>query len=121
MLISMVSHDCFFYLSIVQEIDYVGQSANLAFTRGDSQRCHIITITQDDVCEHPDPEGFFANLAYVSGIESINIVRDRTQVLIDDSGESKCGMSTVYIGFLETAFKPFNCNCITLYECFVCS
>ena len=73
----------------------MGQTANLAFTRGDSQRCHIVNITQDDVCEHPDPDDFFANLAYVSGRQNIFMVRDRTQVLIDDSNEPECGESTV--------------------------
>ena len=86
------SHDCV-YLSLAQGIDYVGQSANLAFTRGDSQNCHTVDIIQDDVCEYPDPEYIFVNLAYVSGIQSINIVQDRTQVLID-SGEPTCGTST---------------------------
>ena len=86
----MVSHHCTtaVYLS-VQGRDYVGQSANLTFTRGDSRICHTVDIIQDDVCEHPDPEDFFANLAYVSVIPNITIVQDRTQVLIEDSKE--CG------------------------------
>ena len=95
MLSLMVSHACL-YLSLVHGIDYVGQTANLVFTRGHSRSCHTVDIVQDDVCEHPYPEGFFVNLAYVSGIQSISIIRKRTQVLIDDSSEPKCGMSTVY-------------------------
>ena len=79
------------YLSSVEGIDYVGQSAYLAFSLGDSQSCHIINIIQDDFCEFPEPEDFFANLSYVSGIQNINIIRDRTQVLIDDSNEPECG------------------------------
>ena len=83
------------YLTLVEEIDYVGQSANLEFILGDSRICHTIDIIQDNVCEHPDPEDFFANLAYVSGIQNINIVQDSTRVLIDDSGEPECGESKV--------------------------
>ena len=79
------------YLSLVQGRDYVGQSANLSFTRGDSQSCHTVDILQDDVCEHPDPEDFFANLDYISVIPNVTIVQDRTQVIIDDSKD--CGKS----------------------------
>ena len=79
------------HLSLVEGTDYVGQTANLAFTVGDSKKCHTVDIRQDDECEHPVPEDFFANLAYVSGIQNINIVRDRTRVIIDDSSEPECG------------------------------
>ena len=85
------------YLSLVQGIDYVGQTANLTFAYGDSRRCHIVDILQDDVCDHPELEDFFANLAYVSGIQNINIVQDRTRVLIDDSSESECGESRLSV------------------------
>ena len=79
------------YLSSDEGIDYVGQSGDLLFDRGDSRRCHIVEIIQDDVCELPEPEDFFANLAYVSGIQNIIIVQDRTRFLIDDSNEPECG------------------------------
>ena len=81
------------YLSLVQGIDFVRQSTNLAFAYRDSQSCHTVDILQDGLCEHPDLEDFFANLAYVSGIQNINIIQDRTQVLIDDSSEPECGES----------------------------
>ena len=77
--------------SLADGTDYRGQIANLAFAVGDSESCHTVVILQDDVCEHPVPEDFFANLAYVSGIQNINIVRDRARVLIDDSSEPECG------------------------------
>ena len=93
MLILMYNFDCnsATYLSLVEGIDYVGQRANLSFTRGDSRMCHTVDIIQDDVCEHSGPEDFFANLASVSSTLNINIVQDRTRVLIDDFNESECG------------------------------
>ena len=69
----------------------MGQTANLAFAVGDSRSCHTVVVIEDNLCEFPEPEDFFANLAYVSGIQNINIVRDRTRVLIDDSNEPECG------------------------------
>lgn len=50
-----------------------------------------VNIIEDDVCEHRNQENFFANLAYVSGIQNISIVQDGTQVLIIDSSEPECG------------------------------
>ena len=58
----------------------MGESVNLEFARGESESCHIVDILQDELCEHPVPENFFADLAYVSGIQDITIVRDVTQV-----------------------------------------
>ena len=80
----------FMYLSPVAGEDYVSASVDLEFAPGDSQSCHIVDILQDNICEHPDPEDFFADLAKVRGIEIINIVRDTTQILIDDSDEPEC-------------------------------
>ena len=85
------------YLSLVQGIDFVRQSTNLAFAYRDSQRCHTVDILQDRLCEHPDLEDFLVNLAYVSGIQNINILRDRTRVLIDDSSEPECGESRLRV------------------------
>ena len=76
------------YLSLVQGIDFVRQSVNLAFACGDSRMCHTVDIIRNSICE--PPEDFFANLAYVSGTNII-ILEDRTQVLIEDSNESECG------------------------------
>ena len=84
-------HTDIMYLSSAEDIDYVGQSANLEFARGESRQCHTVVITQDEFCEFPEPEDFFANLAYVSGIQDIIIVRERTRVIIDDSSEPECG------------------------------
>ena len=72
-------------------MDYVGPGANLVFAPGHSRRCHTVDIPQDALCEHPDSENFFANLAYVSGIQNIFVVRNRTRVIIDDSNEPECG------------------------------
>ena len=56
-----------------------------------------MNILQDSSCEHPDLEDFFVNLAYVSGMQNINIVQDRTRVLIDDSSEPECGESRLSV------------------------
>ena len=80
---------CISYIS-VEGTDYVGQNANLEFAQGDRQSCHIVVIVQDDLCEFPEPEDFSANLAYVSGIQDVIIIRDRTKILINDSNEPEC-------------------------------
>ena len=78
------------FLSSDGSLDYVGQSSELRFARGDSRRCHIVDIIDDDLCELHEPKEFFAMLAYVSGIQSITVIRDTTQVRIDDSNEPEC-------------------------------
>ena len=60
------------------------------FTPGSTRECHTVSILQDDDCEQP-LEDFFADLAYVSGIQPININISTTRVIIDDSGEPECG------------------------------
>ena len=62
----------------------------MTFVRGSMLECHNVSILQDDDCEQP-PEDFFADLAYVSGIQPIDINIPTTQVIIDDSGELECG------------------------------
>ena len=59
------------------------------FTPGSTQECHNVSILQDERCEQP-PENFFADLAYASGIQPININISTTRVIIDDSGELEC-------------------------------
>ena len=90
--LKLLNHSYIYPIS-AEGTDYVGQTANLTFAAGDSESCHTVVINQDDECEHPVPEDFFANLAYVSGIQNINVVQDRTRVLIDDSNEPECGES----------------------------
>ena len=41
-----------------------------------------MVINQDYECEHPVPEDVFANLAYVSGIQNIVIVRIESSMMI---------------------------------------
>ena len=76
--------------TLVAGADYGSQSVNLTFVRGSMLECHNVSILQDDDCEQP-PEDFFADLAYVSGIQPIDINIPTTQVIIDDSGELECG------------------------------
>ena len=68
----------------------MGRSVNLAFARGDSRMCHTVDIIHNTLKCEPTTEDFFANLAYVSGI-NINIARGSTQVRIEDSNEPGCG------------------------------
>ena len=70
--------------------DYVAQSVNLTFSHGDMEICHTVDILQDDECESM-PENFFSDLEYVSGIQTIDIMPDTTEVFIDDSNEPECG------------------------------
>ena len=70
--------------------DYVSESVNLIFAPGSMRECHTVSLLQDDECEQP-PEDFFADLAYVSGIQPINIPIPTTQVSIHDFGEPECG------------------------------
>ena len=56
--------------SPVAGVDYEQQSVNLEFSRGTVAKCHNVTILQDNDCELP-MEKFFANLSYVTGIQTI--------------------------------------------------
>ena len=58
--------------------------------RGSSRQCHSVIILDDDLCEVP-LENFFADLAYVSGRQVIEINTPTTQIVIDVSGEPECG------------------------------
>ena len=80
-----------FSLFPVSGVDYVGVSADLIFGFGDSRVCHNVTIIDDGDCEIDPIEDFFANLAYVSEEQPINIDPDRTHVIIDDTAEPECG------------------------------
>ena len=60
------------------------------FARGSTRECHTVSILQDDNCEQP-PENFFADLAYASGMQPININIPTTRVIIDDSKKLECG------------------------------
>ena len=113
----IAGYDCntAMYLSLVQGIDFVGQSTNLMFALGDSESCHTVNILQDNVCEHPNSEDFFANLVYVSGIENINIVRGRTRVLIDDSNESECSEFNAN----STYTYVYICQLLCRYTCWI--
>ena len=69
------------------------------FARGSTSQCHSVTILNDDNCELP-PKDFFADLAYVSGRQIININIPTTRVIIDDSNEPECGKYYMHIHYL---------------------
>ena len=87
---SLLVHTSCCFISSVAGTDYVAQSINLTFSHGDMEICHTVDILQDDECE-PMPENFFSDLEYVSGIQTIDIMPDTTEVFIDDSNEPECG------------------------------
>ena len=62
----------------------------LQFNVGDVRVTHTITINQDDECENPPNESFFSDLALVSGVQPINLIRPRAEVIIDDNLEPEC-------------------------------
>ena len=68
------------YIAVIEEL--------LQFDVGEQRVEHSITIIQDAFCE-PN-EGFFSNLALVSGVQPINLIRSRAEVIIDDDVEPEC-------------------------------
>ena len=62
----------------------------LVFNLGDERVTHTITISQDNECEDDPLENFFSNLALVSGVQSIAVIRPRAQVNINDTLEREC-------------------------------
>ena len=62
----------------------------LVFNRGDTRVCHTIDILQDSICESDPNEQFFSDLAYVSGVQPINIFPMTAEVIIDDTAEPEC-------------------------------
>ena len=70
------------YIAVIDEL--------LVFTMGAERVTHTITILQDDDCENNPNEFFFTNLAFVSGVQPINVIRPRAQVIINDDLEPEC-------------------------------
>ena len=60
----------------------------MTFTTGQMRATHTITINQDDICENNPNENFF--IALNSDLPIINVIRQRAEVIIDDSECSKC-------------------------------
>ena len=57
----------------------------LNFALGQTMACHIINITDDNICEN---EFFFSNLVLGSGEQPIDLDPEQAQVIID---EPECG------------------------------
>ena len=70
------------YIAVVNEM--------LQFNVGDVRVTHTITINQDAECENTPNEFFFSNLFLVSGVQPINLIRRRAQIIIDDNLEPEC-------------------------------
>ena len=76
--------------------DYTADSGTIEFGIGDINKTHTVIINQDDICEIDPFESFFSNLALVSGVPVIDVIRPRAEVIIDDSMEPECGMEHHY-------------------------
>ena len=63
----------------------------LIFNMGDERVTHTITVNQDDECKEDPYKDFFSNLALVSGVQPITVIRPRAQIIINDSLEPECG------------------------------
>ena len=68
----------------VDVIDFIIQ-----FNTGDSKVCHNITIIDDQLCEEPNEE-FLSNLALVSGMQPIDVIRTPATIIINDTTEPEC-------------------------------
>ena len=62
----------------------------ITFTTGQVRATHNITINQDDICENSPNENFF--VAINSDLPIVVVIRQRTEIIIDDSECSKCHM-----------------------------
>ena len=62
----------------------------LQFNKNDERICYTIDVNDDDICENMPNENFFSNLAYDTGVQPITVVRDRAEVIIDDSLQPEC-------------------------------
>ena len=70
----------------------------ITFTTGQTRTTHRITIHQDDICENSPNENFFVGLK--SDLPMINLIRRRTEVIIDDSECSKCHILCMSIRYI---------------------
>ena len=63
----------------------------LDFAVGEDRACHVVTITDDDICENDPNESFFSNLVLGGGEPPIMVDPPRAEVIIDDNEEPECG------------------------------
>ena len=71
------------YESVINEV--------LDFVVGQDRVCHIIGITDNDICEINPNEIFFSNLELDSRGRRIDVHPEQAQVIIDDTNELECG------------------------------
>ena len=60
----------------------------ITFTTGQVRANHTITINQEDICENSPNENFF--VAVNSDLPIVIVIRQRTEVIINNSECSKC-------------------------------
>ena len=63
----------------------------LDFTIGQTEACHDVNITDDDICEKDSNDFFFYDLILGRGEQPINVDPEQIHVFIDDSNEPECG------------------------------
>ena len=68
----------------------------LTFNTGDTRVIYTINIVNDDICESPQGE-FFSRTSLFTQDQHINIARSQTRIVISDSTERECGMTTLRI------------------------
>jgi len=78
-------------LLLVAGLDYAAVVGDeIMFNYGETRVCYTVSILQDSLCENTTKERFFADLAYVSGLQ-LTINPATVQVFIDDTEEPECG------------------------------
>ena len=100
---------------IVAPDDYEAVTSSvIQFNVGDIRVTHTIRINQDHICETDPKEAFFSDIAFNTGMQPINVIRETATITIDDSAEpecSKCHLETFNnILCVETDYTDMPCS-----------
>ena len=83
----------------------------LQFNENEVRKCYTININNDEICENMPNENFFSNLAYDTGVQPITVIRERAEVIIDDSLEPECSKS-LYTYFMLLLNNSYIHTCV---------
>lgn len=73
-------------------LDYLGVAdVRLDFGVGQSEACHFVNITDDNICENNPTELFSSNLVLGGGEGPILIEPQQAEIIIDDTNGPECG------------------------------
>ena len=81
----------------------------LTFNTEDTRVICSISVVNDDICESPQEE-FFSRISLFTQDRHINIARPQTRIVILDSTERECGMTTVQNKQFIASFVSFLCS-----------